>query len=66
MINEMSYDEMLDINGGGWKAAGAALAGTIAVATSPITAVVAGPKAGVTQARYGGKVIKWACDNPDK
>lgn len=66
MMYEMNHEEMLDINGGGWKAAGAALVGTLAVGTSVVTAVAAGPRAGIAQAKAGVKAIKWACDNSDQ
>lgn len=51
---EMTFDEMLEIDGGGWKQCVQVFAGTILVAWTPVIGIGAGivgtPIAGVTAA----------------
>lgn len=42
-MNELKFDELQDINGGGWKEAGQAFVATVALGGSPFVCASTGP-----------------------
>ncbi len=59
---EMSQEEMMETDGGGWKTALSAFAGTIAVAFTPVGCVLGGPGVGAGMFGLGCAALDYACD----
>lgn len=62
-MKELNFNQLEDINGGGWKEAGQAFKGTMKIAWSPVRAIYGGPGAAFRQACSGWKDIKRASKN---
>ncbi len=65
-FQELKNNELEMIDGGGWKAASAAFAGTVIIATSPIVAATGNIGGAFKYGKAGYNLVKWACDNFDE
>ncbi len=58
---EMTNEELIMVDGGGWKAFCAALGGTLLIGFSPVIGVTTGPSNGFKAIKNGTKLIDYAC-----
>ncbi|GAA0866476.1 hypothetical protein [Paraclostridium tenue] len=62
-MEKLNYNQLEEINGGGWKEAGQAFVGTVKIGTAPLRCFFNGPKKAFRQAHSGWKMIQKASKN---
>lgn len=65
-MNKLKFEELQEINGGGWKEAGAAFAGTVGIGVSPLVCAASGPYGCVDWVSTNWDMIKDASNNAYK
>lgn len=63
---EMTQEEMMNILGGGWKAAISAFTGGVLVAFTPVGCLLGGVGVGGSMFALGCTALDYAGDNPNK
>ncbi|GKZ04734.1 hypothetical protein [Paraclostridium bifermentans] len=62
-MNELKFEELQEVNGGGWKEAGNAFVGTVGLGLTPLAAVTIGPKGAGTIGARSWDLIQNASKN---
>ena len=62
LLVELKEEEMLEIDGGGWREAGGAFFGGIAVGATPFACAIGGSAVGAATFSFGCFLLDRACD----